>query len=110
MPTEDMQAAIRENAQAIAEVKARVDGHDEDLARVDRHIAKLDEAVVMLREGMARVATKEDIGELRQDISKTFFEQLKDAHNSIPTKTATWFGGLMAAIALVDLALRHFHG
>jgi phage shock protein A len=108
--TEQMQAAIQKNAEAIAEVTARVDGHDEDIARHERHIAKLDEAVVSLREGMARVATKEDIGELRGDINNTFFEQLKDAHNSVPAKVSLIFGGLMCLTGVIALLMNVVRG
>jgi predicted nucleic acid-binding Zn-ribbon protein len=105
-----IQAAIRENAEAIAEVRARVDAHDEDIARHERHISKLDDAIGILRETMGRVATKEDIGDLRRDVSDRFDQRARDAHNSIPTKLAAWFGGLMALIAFVDFALGHWHG
>jgi hypothetical protein len=107
---EDLHDADRQHSEAIAELRAKVQGHDEDIARHDRHLAKLDEAVAVLREGFARVATKEDIGELRKDISMTFYEQLKDAHNSVPGKFAAACGLGMLLIALVSLVLGIHHG
>lgn len=103
--TEEMQIAIRENAEALAEVRARVDGHDEDIARHERHIAKLDDAVVMLRETIGRVATKDDIADLRKDISSKFDKQLVDAQNSVPGKVAVVFTAGMFLIALVELVV-----
>lgn len=108
--TEDMQNAIRENAQAIAEVRARVDGHDDDIARHERHISKLDDAITMLRETIGRVATKDDIADLRKDVSDRFDKRAEDAHNSIPTKLAAWFGGVMVILTLLEFALGHLHG
>jgi predicted nucleic acid-binding Zn-ribbon protein len=107
---EHIEAAIRENAEAIAEVRARVDGHDDDIARQERHISKLDEQIVILRETVGRVATKDDIADLRKDVSDRFDKRAEDAHNSIPTKLAAWFGGTMVILTLLEFALGHWHG
>lgn len=89
----------------IAELKLRVDGHDEALARHEKHLAKLDETVIFLREGLMTVATKNDIAELRKDIGDRFDKRLVDAHNSIPAKFAAVCAGGMFLIAAVTLAL-----
>lgn len=94
----------------IAELKARVDGHDEDIARHERSISKLDETIGILRETMGRVATRDDISRLREDVSNRFDQRAQDAHNSIPTKLAAWFGGLMVLLGLLNFALTHWHG
>lgn len=107
---DQIQAAIRENAEAIAEVRARVDGHDEDIARHERHFSKLDETIGILRETMGRVATRDDIADLRKDVSDRFDARARDAHNSIPVKLAAWFGGIMALLGVVEFALGHWHG
>jgi predicted nucleic acid-binding Zn-ribbon protein len=109
MQGNDMQAAIAENRQAIAEVRARVDGHDEDIARHERHIAKLDEAVILLREGMARVATKDDISGLRRDLDERHATQLTQAQNSIPGKIGILLTGGSLVVMLITLFLNH-HG
>jgi uncharacterized membrane protein YccC len=114
---EQMQATIREHAEAIAEVRARVDVHEEKHEqqaaineRHEKHLGRLDEICATLRETIGRVATKDDIADLRKDVSDRFDLRARDAHNSIPVKLAAWFGGLMALIAFLDFAFGHFHG
>lgn len=94
---------------AIAELRIKIDAHSEDIARHDRHLAKLDETVTILRENFARVATKDDIMELRGDIAEKFDRRLADAHNSIPAKFATVLAGGMFLIALITLAITLAH-
>lgn len=108
MQTIDQNTA--ENFMQIAQLRARIDGHDEDIARHERHLTKLDDAVATLREGLARVATKDDIIDLRTDISQTYAEQMRDAHNSIPVKFTAWVTAGMFVIAAVTLFLGMHHG
>jgi chromosome segregation ATPase len=49
----------------IAELRKRVDVHQEIITRHDTHIARLDELMTELRESLA---TKEDIAGLRSDL------------------------------------------
>lgn len=100
-----MQATIQEHAEAIAKVTARVDGHDDDIARIDGAVQRHDELISALREMSGRVATRDDISSLRSDISDKFDARARDAHNSIPTKLAAWFGGAMALIAFISLVV-----
>jgi hypothetical protein len=100
-----MQAAIQEHAQAIAKVTARVDGHDDDIARIDASVQRHEELISTLREMSGRVATKDDISSLRGDISDKFDARARDAHNSIPTKLASWFGGLMLLLTFVTFVV-----
>ena len=111
MPSiDELHLADQEHAVQIAELRARIDGHDETLNRHERHIAKLDEAISALREHAARVATKDDIGALRKDFSDKFDQRLAEAHNSIPGKVAVLFGGGMFVIALIGLVVNLMHG
>lgn len=90
---------------AISEIKARLTSHDDTLERHERHLAKLDETVVMLREGLMTVAKKDDISDLRRDINDKFDKRLTDAHNSIPAKFAAVCAAGMFLIAALTLAL-----
>lgn len=106
MPTNDeLHKADQQHAVAIAELKARMDGHADDIARHDRHLVKLDEAVTALREGFGKVSTKDDILELRVDIAEKFDKRLTDAHNSIPTKVATIFAAGTFLIMVITLVV-----
>jgi hypothetical protein len=106
MPTfEELHAADQGHAMAIAELRARIGNHDDILERHERHLAKLDETVVMLREGLMTVARKDDISDLRRDINEKFDKRLTDAHNSIPAKFAAVCAAGMFLLAAVTLAL-----
>lgn len=111
MPTlEELQAADMEHAQAIAALKARIDGHDGDIARHDSMILKLNETVAVLREAVAKVATKDDILKLSQNIDDKFSTQLRDAHNSIPARLGVILtaGSVLVAFATLILSFaRH---
>lgn len=110
--TDDLHAADQKHAVAIAELRARIDGHDEAIERHERHIAKLDETVTVLREAYGKVATTADINGLRDDIANKFDSQLRDAQRSIPEKVAVVFSGGMFLIAIITLfvSLVHNHG
>lgn len=99
-----------DHTMAIAELRARVDGHDEAIARHERHLLKLDETIVTLREGFMTVATKNDISDLRKDINEQVQRNMRDAHNSIPARFAAVCGAGMFLIALVTLFLNVRHG
>lgn len=106
MPTiEDLHSADQGHAMAIAEIRARLSGHDDILERHERHLAKLDETVIMLREGLMTVAKKDDISDLRRDINDKFDKRLNDAHNSIPAKFAAVCAAGMFLLAAITLAL-----
>lgn len=82
---------------AIAELRARQDATDNAIERLDERVTRHDEIISSLREAVAKVATKDDISELRKDINDTYATQMRDAHNSIPTK----IGLLISAAALI---------
>ena len=110
MPTTDeLHAADQEHAVAIAELKAKIGAQEDAIARHDLHLFKLDEIVSSLRETVARVATKDDIVDLRKDIGQKFDRQLTDAQNAIPGKYAALFAGLGVVIAAIELFV-HIHG
>jgi len=64
-PTGELHKNDKEQAVAIAELRARVKEHSETLERHDKHIKKLDDFMVDLRESLA---TKDDIQALRSDM------------------------------------------
>lgn len=92
---------------AIVELRERVRAHDEDIARHDQHLAKLDETVVELRMAIVTVATKDDIAKLSRNIDEKFNQQLKDAHNSIPTKIGLLLTAGSVLVAIIALFLHH---
>jgi hypothetical protein len=94
----------------IAEIRARVEGHDDDIARIDRVVSQHNEAISSLRESLARVATKDDIAEFRKDVGQKFDKQLTDALSSVPGKHAAIFGAGMFLIALIGLVVNLMHG
>ena len=61
----------------IAQLRARIDGHDEDIARLERHEARQDELISELRDSFSRLATKDDIVDLR-----SFLRDRDDLHNA----------------------------
>jgi predicted nucleic acid-binding Zn-ribbon protein len=93
------------HATAIAELKARVEGHAEAIDRHDTSINKLNDAVSTLREMLGGVATKNDIMDLRKDIAEKFDQRLRDAYKSIPEKVAVIFGAGMFLLALITLVV-----
>ncbi|NUY33307.1 hypothetical protein F0160_22745 [Paraburkholderia sp. JPY303] len=92
---------------AIVELRERVRAHDEDIARHDKHLEKLDAAVGELRESLAKVATKDDIMGLRVDISEKFDKRLSDALNAIPAKWAAIFAGGLMIVEVISLFTKH---
>lgn len=109
MPTiDELHAADKEHAEAIAAIKARLTGHETMLARHDSHLIKLDETTAVIRESMARTATKDDIAALRSDVTQNYVAQLKSAHDSIPKNFAMAIsvGGFILAVAA--FALQHW--
>ena len=93
----------------IAEIRARVDGHGEAIEKLDARVTRHDEIIAGLREAIAKVATKDDIAELRKDISQTYADQMRDAHNSIPTKIGLLIGAAGLIVPIIALFLAH-HG
>lgn len=107
---DELQAADRQHAEAIAELRARLNSHDEDIARHENMINKLNETVAVIREAVAKVATKDDVLALSRNIDDKFNKQLADAHNSIPAKIGLWITGgsvLLTAIIAVLSAVKH---
>lgn len=104
MPTiEELHDADKQHAAAIAELRGKIDTNTQAIARHQEHLLRLDEVTMAMRESIARVATKDDVNELRNDINKQFVTQLTAAHNSIPSKFAAIFAGGMFVIAVVTL-------
>lgn len=81
----------------IAELRARQNATDEAIEKLDARVTRHDEIIGSLREAVAKVATKDDIAELRKDINDTYATQMRDAHNSIPAK----IGLLIAAAGVI---------
>jgi DNA repair ATPase RecN len=94
---------------AIVELRERVRAHDEDIARHDQHLAKLDETVDQLRMAIAAVATKDDINRLRVDINEKFERRMTDAINAIPAKWAAIFAGGLMLVEIISLFVKN-HG
>ena len=111
MPTiDELHAADKAHAEAIAAMEARLDGHDTMLAQHQAHLFKLDETIASVRESMGRVATKDDIMGLRTEISNQHTRQLIAANESIPGKFAAWTGIGMFLLALAGFAAQYLHG
>jgi ParB-like chromosome segregation protein Spo0J len=107
---DELQAADRHHAEAIAELRARLNGHDEDIARHEFMIGKLNETMAVMREAVAKVATKDDVMSLSRNIDEKFNKQLSDAHNSIPGKIGLWLTGgslVMMGIGLLMTLVHH---
>lgn len=90
---------------AIAELRTRIEGHDDALEKLDARVTRHDEIIASLREAVAKVATKDDIAELRKDINESYSTQMRDAHNSIPAKIGLWITGGSVLVAVVGLLL-----
>lgn len=81
--------------------------------RLDHHdtaLAKLNEAITVVRETLAKVATKDDIIALTRTINEQHTQELRDAHNSVPTKVMMVSSLIAAILGLAGFALAHFHG
>lgn len=91
----------------IAELRARADATDDAIEKLDSRVTRHDEIIATLREAVAKVATKDDIVLLRADISKTYAEQMRDAHNSIPTKIGLLLTAGSVLVAVIALFLHH---
>lgn len=113
MPTPEelhqLKQADLEHAAAISELRANVKANTADIARHDQHLGKLDETVAVLRESYGRVASKDDIMALSKNIDDKFTTQMRDAHNSIPSKIGLVLTLGSLVIALIGLYLGH-HG
>jgi uncharacterized coiled-coil protein SlyX len=110
MPTlEELEAADRKQAEAIAKLEAHVADHDGRLDRHDRHLFKLDESIGMLRENFGRVATKDDILNLSRNIDDKYTTHMRDAQNSLPGRMGIVLaaGTLICTIITVVIALTH---
>lgn len=94
---------------AIAELRARQEATDDAIERLDSRVTKHDEIIASLREAVAKVATKDDIVELRRDINETYATQMRDAHNSIPTKIGLVIAAAAAIVPIIALFMSH-HG
>jgi len=108
MVIEELRKADALHAAALEGLRVRADNADRTLSRHDIHIMKLDETIASIREQMSRAATKDDVMQLRKDISDTFNEQLRAANASIPAKFATSISAAMFVLAAITLALNVF--
>jgi hypothetical protein len=106
---DELQAADRHHAEAIAELRARLNGHDEDIARHELMIGKLNETVTVMREAIAKVATKDDVMRLSDNIDEKFNKQLSDAHNSIPAKIGILLSAGSVLVMVIGLILSVVH-
>jgi hypothetical protein len=93
------------NMAAIAELRERVEGHAEAIEKLDSRVTRHDEIIANLREAVAKVATKDDILKLSQNIDDKYSSQLRDAHNSIPAKFGLILTGGSVLIALITLVV-----
>lgn len=91
---------------AIAELRARADATDNAIERLDERVTRHDEIIASLREAVAKVATKDDIADLRKDINEQFTVQMRDAHNSVPVKHSLLISAGMFVLALISLWLK----
>lgn len=91
----------------IAELRARADATDDAIEKLDARVTRHDEIIASLREAVAKVATKEDVAGLRDDINKTHSKQMSEALHAIPGKWAAIFGGLLAAAEIIKLFSHH---
>lgn len=109
MPTiDELHAADKQHAEAIADIKDRLTGHDIMLARHEANFGEIRQEIGLIRENMARVATKDDISALRQDISNNYAMQLAAAQSAIPARVGAWVGVGGFLLALAGFAASHF--
>lgn len=93
-----------------AVLENRVDTQELRLNGHDSAISKLNEAVTVIRETLAKVATKDDILDLTRTINERHTQELRDAHNSVPTKVLMIVSTVTCVLGLAGFALAHFHG
>ena len=93
-----------------AVLENRVDTHDTILGQHASAISKLNEAITVVRESLARVATKDDILALTRIINEQHTQELRDAHNGVPAKVMMVMSIVMGVLGLAGFALAHFHG
>lgn len=96
----------------VARLQERVAVHETILSDHAKHLAVLDTAIADMRAVLGTVATKQDIADLRKDLSHMFIDSLRDAQRSLPGKIAAIFGAAMFVVALLGLVLglTHMHG
>ncbi|PYE21326.1 hypothetical protein C7410_115169 [Paraburkholderia silvatlantica] len=92
---------------AIAELKVRQDAASEAIEKLDQRVTRHDEIISELRTAIAQVATKEDVAALRSDINTAFYQQLKDAHNSIPAKIGLLIAAAGVVVPIVAMVIAH---
>ena len=93
----------------IAELRARADATDDAIEKLDARVTRHDEIIASLREAVAKVATKDDIADLRKDINETYATQMRDAHNSIPAKIGLLIAAAGVLVPIAALFIAH-HG
>ena len=94
---------------AIAELRARQDAADDAIEKLDARVTRHDEIIASLREAVAKVATKDDIADLRKDINESYATQMRDAHNSIPAKIGLLIAAAGVLVPIIALFISH-HG
>ncbi|HJQ13092.1 MAG TPA: hypothetical protein VJ840_18815 [Gemmatimonadaceae bacterium] len=104
---EELTAAVQDHSEKIAALEARMDSSEARQSRIEDVQERMGEAIVMLREAVAKVATKDDILKLSQQVDQRFGEQLTQAHNQMPAKLSVGLTVFMALIAFASLLLSH---
>lgn len=109
MPTiDELHAADKRHAAALAALEARVSGHDTMLSEIRAHMSKQDEAIGQIRETLGGLATKGDILNLSQQITAFNQQQLIAAQHSLSPKMAAWAGVGTLILAALGFAASHF--
>lgn len=109
MPTiDELHAADKKQAAAIAALEAKVKGHDVMLADIVVHMRKTDEAIGSIRQTLGGLATKADILNLSTQIAQFNQQQLIASQQTVPAKFAAACAGIMALITALGFALQHF--
>lgn len=105
----ELNVVAQEHEGRIAALEARMDNSELRHSKIEDMQERMGEAITMLREAVAKVATKDDIVELTKQVNDKFGQQLTQAHNSVPVKLSIAISAIMALIALLGLILPHVH-
>lgn len=105
-----------EHAQKIARLETRADATDDDVSSIRQHMAKLDEALVVMREGLSRVATRDDIHRLQISLTDAWHDD-KDERAERGTgdrryRRSLWLEGavlLMFAVETMFTIMAYYH-
>lgn len=84
-----------------------MDSNDIRVGRLEDITVRMGEAITMLREAVAKVATKDDIVVLTAKMDEKFGQQLTQAHNSVPVKVSIAISAVIMLISLAALLIPH---